>query len=217
MGARHSHMPASPNWNSSPKAQGAATYFFANSAYGSAAGRRLAIYIVDALSRELGRVDVHKHGRNYACLREVKPLAVMVEPGFVSHPVEGPALADPEVMSRSGCYSPRYRGVSGPFVDAIWAPQVSPGWSVGQENAKVRGTLRRATGDRSGPQTTREAPIIAWHVRRNRAASHLHLPRISGRRVVAGRGGLRRAARNHPREKRGRSSTGARRRVGCIG
>jgi N-acetylmuramoyl-L-alanine amidase len=93
------HICLHHNWNPSPKARGAATYFFANSAYGSAAGRRLAGYIVDALSRELGRVDLHKHGRNYACLREVKPLAVMVEPGFVSHPEEGPTLADPKVMA----------------------------------------------------------------------------------------------------------------------
>lgn len=94
------HICLHHNWNPSPKAQGAATYFFANSAYASAAGRRLAGYIVDALTQELGRVDLHKHGRNYACLREVKPLAVMVEPGFVSHPEEGPALADPEVVAR---------------------------------------------------------------------------------------------------------------------
>ena len=76
----------------SPKAQGAASYYFANSVYQSKAGKRLAGYIVDALSRELGRVDLRKHGRNYACLREVKPLAVMVEPGFLSNPEEGRAV-----------------------------------------------------------------------------------------------------------------------------
>ncbi|MCE5253960.1 MAG: N-acetylmuramoyl-L-alanine amidase [Actinomycetia bacterium] len=94
------HICLHHNWNPSAKAQGAATYFFANSAYESAAGRRLAGYIVDALCRELDRVDLHKHGRNYACLREVKPLSVMIEPGFLSHPEEGPALADPGVMAR---------------------------------------------------------------------------------------------------------------------
>ena len=66
----------------------------------SKAGKRLAGYIVDALSRELGRVDLRKHGRNYACLREVKPLAVMVEPGYLSHPRKAPQLADPEVIAR---------------------------------------------------------------------------------------------------------------------
>jgi N-acetylmuramoyl-L-alanine amidase len=86
--------------SSSLKAQGAATYFFANPTYQSRAGKRLAGYIVDALSRDLGRVDLHKHGRNYATLREVKPLAVLIEPGFMTHPVEGPTLADPGVIGR---------------------------------------------------------------------------------------------------------------------
>lgn len=86
--------------NPSPKAQGAAAFFFANRTYQSRAGKRLAGYIVDALHRELGRVDLHKHGRNYACLREVKPLAVMIEPGYLTHPVEGPALSDPSIIAR---------------------------------------------------------------------------------------------------------------------
>jgi N-acetylmuramoyl-L-alanine amidase len=86
--------------NPSAKASGTSAYYFANGVYESRAGRRLAGYIVDALVRELGRVDLHKHGRNYACLREVKPLSVMVEPGQLSHPEEGPALADTEVLTR---------------------------------------------------------------------------------------------------------------------
>lgn len=90
------HHSSIPN----PLACGAAAYYFANPVYHSRAGKRLAGYIVDALSRELGRVDLRKHGRNYACLREVKPLSVMVEPGFLSHPEEGPLLEDPEVIAR---------------------------------------------------------------------------------------------------------------------
>ena len=81
-------------------AQGAAAYFFANSAYHSRTGKRLAGYMVDAISRELDRVDLRKHGRNFACLREVKPLAVMVEPGYLSNLDEGPTLADPDVIAR---------------------------------------------------------------------------------------------------------------------
>jgi N-acetylmuramoyl-L-alanine amidase len=84
----------------SQAAQGTAAYYFANNAYHSRTGKRLAGYIVDAVSRELRRVDLHTHGRNYACLREVKPLAVMVEPGYLSHPEEGPTLADPGVISQ---------------------------------------------------------------------------------------------------------------------
>jgi N-acetylmuramoyl-L-alanine amidase len=81
-------------------ARGAASYYFANAVYLSKAGKRLAGYLVDALSRELGRVDLHPHGRNYACLREVKPLSVMVEPGFLSNPEEARNLTDPEMIDR---------------------------------------------------------------------------------------------------------------------
>jgi N-acetylmuramoyl-L-alanine amidase len=93
VGIHHCHSPR-------PRAQGAAAFYFANTVYDSRAGKRLAGYIVDALSGELGRVDLHKHGRNYACLREVKPLSVLVEPGFISHPEEGLQLADPVVIGR---------------------------------------------------------------------------------------------------------------------
>lgn len=86
--------------NPSANACGSAAYYFANGIHESRGGRRLAGYIVDALTRELGRVDLHKHGRNYACLREVKPLAVMIEPGYLSHPEEGPSLAEPKIQTR---------------------------------------------------------------------------------------------------------------------
>ena len=85
---------------SSPTPRGTAAYYFANSVYLSKAGNRLAGYIVDALSRELRRQDLRKHGRNYACLREVKPLSVMVEPGFLSNPEEAGELCDGEVIAR---------------------------------------------------------------------------------------------------------------------
>jgi N-acetylmuramoyl-L-alanine amidase len=94
------HLCVHHSWSPSPKVAGVAAYYFANSAYQSRAGRRLAGYIVDALCAELGRTDLHKHGRNFACLREVKPLAVQVDVGFMSHPEEGPTLADPSVKER---------------------------------------------------------------------------------------------------------------------
>jgi N-acetylmuramoyl-L-alanine amidase len=94
------HLCLHHNASRNPLARGAAAYYFANPAYHSRAGKRLAGYIVDALTHELDRVDLRKHGRNYACLREVRPLSVMVEPGFLSHPEEGPLLADPEVIAR---------------------------------------------------------------------------------------------------------------------
>lgn len=97
----HIHLCLHHSWSSSPKPCGAATYFFANQHYRSMAGKRLAGYIVDALVRKLDRVDLHTHGRNYACLREVKPLSVMVEPGYLSHPDEGLQLADPKLIERT--------------------------------------------------------------------------------------------------------------------
>lgn len=96
----HVHICLHHAYASDPKARGTASYYFANSVYLSKAGKRLAGYIVDAISRELGRVDLQKNGRNYACLREVKPLAVMVEPGFLSNPEESRLLADPGIISR---------------------------------------------------------------------------------------------------------------------
>ncbi len=94
------HLCIHHNFCASAKAHGAATYFFGNQVYSAETGKRLAGYIVDALSTESGRVDLHKHGRNYSSLREVKPLSVRVEPGFMSHPEEGPRLADPDEILR---------------------------------------------------------------------------------------------------------------------
>jgi N-acetylmuramoyl-L-alanine amidase len=96
----HIHVCIHHAYSPSPKACGAACYYFANTGYLSRAGKRLAGYIVDALRCELDRVDLRKHGRNYACLREVKPLSVMVEPGFLSHPVEGRRLLEPDTIAR---------------------------------------------------------------------------------------------------------------------
>ncbi len=117
VGAAHPHLPAPRLRRPTRRPRGAASYYFANSVYLSKAGKRLAGYLVDALSRELGRVDLQKHGRNYACLREVKPLAVMVEPGFLSNPEEGRRL------SRARDHRPggrgdtaRDRGLPGPAV-----------------------------------------------------------------------------------------------------
>ncbi|GAB4248007.1 MAG: N-acetylmuramoyl-L-alanine amidase [Thermoleophilia bacterium] len=89
------HVCLHHNYAASPKARGAATYYFANGAYFAEAGKRLAGYVVKALVEELGRVDLHTHGRNYACLREVQSLSLMVEPAFVTHPEEGASLEDP--------------------------------------------------------------------------------------------------------------------------
>lgn len=88
------------NANSSVRAQGAATYYFANGTYFSEAGKRLAGYVVKELVEGLGRTDLHTHGRNYSCLRELDGLSLMVEPGFVTHPSEGASLRRPEVLDQ---------------------------------------------------------------------------------------------------------------------
>jgi N-acetylmuramoyl-L-alanine amidase len=83
------HVCIHHNYHSDTRMQGAATYYFANRAYFAESGKRLAGYVVRELVDQLGRVDLHTHGRNYACLREPRALAIMVEPGFITHPEEG--------------------------------------------------------------------------------------------------------------------------------
>jgi len=81
-------------------AAGSATYYFANGAYYSEAGRRLAGYLVRALVEELGTADLHTHGRNYYCLRESDCLAVMVEPAFVTNEHDLALLVAPDGFER---------------------------------------------------------------------------------------------------------------------
>ncbi len=88
------HLTVHHGHHDTPVARGAAAFFFANGSYFAEAGKRLAGYLVKALVRDADRVDLHTHGRNYACLREPRRLAVMVEPGFITHPEEGGDLAD---------------------------------------------------------------------------------------------------------------------------
>ena len=86
--------------HSSSEARGAAAFYFANGSYFSESGKRLAGYMVGSLVKELGRVDLHPHGCNYACLREPQGLTVMVEPGVITHPEEGAQLATPDGLRR---------------------------------------------------------------------------------------------------------------------
>lgn len=96
------HLSIHHSWSASPAAEGVSAYYFANSAYQyeSRGGRRLAGYLVNALCAETGRVDLRKHARNYGCLREIKPLSVQVEPGYISHPEESRSLADAAMVVR---------------------------------------------------------------------------------------------------------------------
>lgn len=94
------HLTVHHGHHHDPRARGAAAYYFANGAYFSEAGKRLAGYLVKTLVGELGRVDLHPHGRNYACLREPHTLTVMVEPGVITNPDEAAELAAPEGVRR---------------------------------------------------------------------------------------------------------------------
>ncbi|NLT35013.1 MAG: hypothetical protein GXX83_03845 [Gaiellales bacterium] len=79
-----------------PAVHGAAAFYFARESYFSESGRRLAGYMVDSLVRGLGSQDLHVHGRSYACLRELNCVSVRAEPGYITNPEEGLALATPE-------------------------------------------------------------------------------------------------------------------------
>ena len=90
------HMCLHHNHHSSPIARGAATYYFSNGRYFAESGKRLGGYLVKALVEQLGRVDLHTHGRNYSCLREIRGLSVMVEPAFITGEKEGLKLLSEE-------------------------------------------------------------------------------------------------------------------------
>ena len=101
-----------------------------------------------------------KHGRNYACLREVKPLAVMVEPGFLSNPEEGPAAGRPDDHRPGGQGHPaRHRGLSGPGCSAAagsagWRSRPGEWYSDAEfPEERLRALLRPG-------KTIREAPTL---------------------------------------------------------
>lgn len=72
-------------------AGGASTYYFTD----SRSGEMLADSIQSALVR-LGVKDCRSHGRSYPILRETRMPAVLVEPLFITNPVEEKMLEDPE-------------------------------------------------------------------------------------------------------------------------
>ncbi len=76
-------------------AEGSTTFYFGS----SHAGRALA----DRLQNELVRLDLadcRSHARSYPILRETRMPAVLVEPGFISHPEDEKKLRDPEFLGR---------------------------------------------------------------------------------------------------------------------
>jgi N-acetylmuramoyl-L-alanine amidase len=93
----------------SPEARGAAAYYYGADGSISDRGRSLAQLAVDAVCAEVGTPNCRTHPSATALLRESRAPAVLVEPGFLTHPEEGRALADPAYQRR----------VAGALTDAL--------------------------------------------------------------------------------------------------
>lgn len=75
-------------------AEGATTFHFGESRSGEALAEKLQDEIV-----ALGFKDCRSHARSYPVLRETRMPAVLVEPGFITHPDDEKRLSDPDVLS----------------------------------------------------------------------------------------------------------------------
>ncbi|MEX1178409.1 MAG: peptidoglycan-binding protein [Nitriliruptor sp.] len=80
----------------SASARGAAAYYFGTEGYVSEHGRLLAQLAVDAICDATGTPNCRTHPSTTALLRESRAPAVLVEPGFLTHPEEGRRLLEPE-------------------------------------------------------------------------------------------------------------------------
>jgi N-acetylmuramoyl-L-alanine amidase len=83
------------NAHESGGGEGSTTFYFG----GSRAGEALA----DRLQTELVKLDLkdcRSHARSYPVLRETRMPAVLVEPGFVTHPDDEKKMGDPEFRGR---------------------------------------------------------------------------------------------------------------------
>ncbi len=72
------------NSNPSPRAQGAAAYYFCRHGYFSEPGIILAGHLVTSISEALDVPPLPPLGRNYAVLRETEMTAVLLEPVFIT-------------------------------------------------------------------------------------------------------------------------------------
>ena len=88
------------NANPSPAARGAAATYFGTDAQISDRGARLASLCLDAMLAATDTADCRTHASTTAILRASRAPAVLVEPGFLTHPEEGPLLCDPPYQHR---------------------------------------------------------------------------------------------------------------------
>ncbi|MBW3561661.1 MAG: N-acetylmuramoyl-L-alanine amidase [Actinobacteria bacterium] len=79
----------------SAAARGCAAYYFGDGSFVSESGRRLAELAVKAVHRRTHAPHLRTHPSTTAIVRESRAPAVLVEPGFLTHPEEGQWLAQP--------------------------------------------------------------------------------------------------------------------------
>ncbi|MGH3414557.1 MAG: peptidoglycan-binding protein [Marmoricola sp.] len=85
------------DWSPSPGASGVATYYFGSESHGtsSAAGERLAGLAQREIVARTDLVDLRTHTKAWDLLRRTRMPAVVVEPGYLSHPRDRERLEDP--------------------------------------------------------------------------------------------------------------------------
>lgn len=83
------------NGHRSKLAKGACAFYFGTETYVSDRGRNLAERAVDSVCEATGTPHCRAHPATNAILLESRAPAVVVEPGFLTHPDEGLALTDP--------------------------------------------------------------------------------------------------------------------------
>lgn len=83
------------NGDASPQARGAAATYFGTEAQISDRGRWLAELCLRAVLAATDTADCRTHPGTLTILRASRAPAVVVEPGFLTHPVEGRQLCDP--------------------------------------------------------------------------------------------------------------------------
>ncbi len=84
----------------SAAACGASALYFGDGEFESAAGRRLAELCLDRITTATGSPHCRTHPSTVSLLRETRAPAVIVEPGFVTHPEEGMAIQRPGVQDQ---------------------------------------------------------------------------------------------------------------------
>ena len=100
------------NAHGAPGAEGVTTFFFGGSRAGEALAERLQSELVT-----LGLKNCRSHARSYPVLRETRMPAVLVEPGFITHPDDEKKLRDQEFLARVA--DAITRGIAGYYEGAL--------------------------------------------------------------------------------------------------